>query len=225
MDYIFVRSHFISFVEYCLPIFRDILDADSNLRIAHRLIITTSDFLFRRVKYGESFSLRLSQNEPMKFFIVKNYLEEYRDLKTFDENDVHVIIKGLKQILFHFFSIEHPVLSAEKINWIDIKKLLHNKNVSSNSFKDYLSSLFSRGNFDSPDVGKGKRDNEMSNAIFAIFEDVLASLLNSWVNESDQYMTKDLCLNENGVLPYNPDEIKFQNYVNDEQANKASNYF
>jgi hypothetical protein len=222
MDYIFVRSHFISFVEYCLPIFRDILDADSNLRIAHRLIITTSDFLFRRVKYGDSFSLRLSQNEPMKFFIVKNYLEEYRDLKSFDENDVHVIIKGLKQILFHFFSIEHPVLSAEKINWMDIKKLLHNKNVNSNSFKDYLSSLFSRGNFDSPDLNKGKRDNEMSNAIFAIFEDVLASLLNSWINESDQYMTKDLCLNENGVLPYNPDEIKFQNYVNDEQANKAS---
>ena len=29
-------------------------------------------------------------------------------------------------------------------------------------------------------------------------------------------MSKDLCLNENGILAYNYDEIKFQNLLNDE---------
>jgi hypothetical protein len=256
INYIFVRSHFISFVEYCLPIFRDILDQESNLRIAHRLIITTSDFLYRRVKYyvgnntlgtlnysknsnsnnlqlspehnkindirklSHMFSLMVTDNNEIsngpsssKFFLIKNYLEEYKDFKSFDENDVHVIIKGLKQILFHFFSIENPISSADKIQWNDFKKLIYS-NKPRDSFKDYLGGLFSSKTFEE-NVNK-KTTSEISQAIFAIFEEVLASLLTCWVNESDTYMTKDLCLNENGILAYNVDEIKFQNLVNEE---------
>lgn len=33
----------------------------------------------------------------------------------FDENDVNVIIKGLRQILFHFMSIENPIYNLEKM--------------------------------------------------------------------------------------------------------------
>lgn len=133
INYIFVRSHFISFVELCLPIFRDILDQDSNLRIANKLLITTSDFLVRRVKHYvnsdnditgmvepptehlHSLNNIDSTNHQFNFFIIKNYLEHYKESKVFDENDMHVIIKGLKQILFHFMNIDNPVLSADKM--------------------------------------------------------------------------------------------------------------
>ena len=37
-----------------------------------------------------------------------------------------------------------------------------------------------------------------------------------WANESDQYMGKDLCLCENGIMPYNTEEHKFQTNINDE---------
>lgn len=136
INYIFVRSHFISFVELCLPIFRDILDQDSNLRIANKLIITTSDFLVRRIKFVDKCDLSQGNylNELNKsidmfkspslptldhvannFFIIKNYLEEYKESKLFDENDVNVIIKGLKQILFHFINIANPIANAERM--------------------------------------------------------------------------------------------------------------
>ena len=94
INYIFVRSHFISFVECCLPIFRDMLDQDSNLRIANKLIVTTSDFLVRRVKYYSNF-FKKHHNKEIKnedkqfshlynknFFAVKNYLDEYKEIKS-----------------------------------------------------------------------------------------------------------------------------------------------
>jgi hypothetical protein len=234
INYIFVRSHFISFLELCLPIFRDILDQDSNLRIANKLLITTSDFLIRRVKYytgglGRTSGLldekmnnlkKLSHMEYVngetvsnKFFIIKNYIEEYKEFKTFDENDVHVIIKGLKQILFHFLNIDYPITSVDKINWSDFKKVMSNK-PNSTSFRDYLGSLFASKNFDE---GLNRRvTSTISIEIFGIYEDILASFLNCWVNDSENYMSKDLCLNANGILSYNSDEIKFQDIFNEE---------
>ena len=127
INYIFVRGHFINFVECCLPIFRNILDQDSNLKIAQKLIITTTEFLVKRVKFYENLDMnnnindyinnKLShmQNSNSKLFIVKNYLEEYKEFKTLDENDVMVIIKGLKQILFHFIKIEKPFSGIELV--------------------------------------------------------------------------------------------------------------
>lgn len=93
INYIFVRSHFISFVECCLPIFRDLLDQDSNLRIANRLIVTTSDFLVRRVKYYSNFfkvnhkelnpdEKNFSHLHNKSFFAIKNYLDEYKEIKS-----------------------------------------------------------------------------------------------------------------------------------------------
>lgn len=94
INYIFVRSHFISFVECCLPIFRDLLDQDSNLRIANKLIVTTSDFLVRRVKYYSNFfkihhnkeinsdEMKFSHLHNKSFFAIKNYLGEYREIKS-----------------------------------------------------------------------------------------------------------------------------------------------
>ena len=53
------------------------------------------------------------QNE--KFFILENYLEEYKESKVFDENDVNIIIKGIKEILFHFLAISGPIDNSENV--------------------------------------------------------------------------------------------------------------
>ncbi len=70
-------------------------------------------------KYENYSSLYL--NEGDKFFIVKNYLKEYKELKKLDENDVTVIIKGLKNIIFHFLDIK-------EIQNNDIIKISQNQN-------------------------------------------------------------------------------------------------
>ena len=94
INYIFVRSHFISFVECCLPIFRELLDQDKNLSIANKLIVTTSDFLVRRVKYYsnlfkahqkkdiESDEMKYSHLNNKSFFAIKNYLDVYKEIKS-----------------------------------------------------------------------------------------------------------------------------------------------
>lgn len=140
-NYIFVRSHFISFLESCLPIFRNVLESNSHIEIASKLLISISDYLFKRVNlYKKSFNIDVvynnksnnvelnnnlidinrinnnnlvSQNE--KFFILENYLEEYKESKVFDENDVNIIIKGIKEILFHFLAISGPIDNSENV--------------------------------------------------------------------------------------------------------------
>jgi len=97
INYIFVRTHFISFVECALPIFRDILNQEQNLNIASRLIKNTSDFLVRRVTYyneqkkkrltlsknDSSVHSKLSYSKNKKdFYILKNYLDECKEQKS-----------------------------------------------------------------------------------------------------------------------------------------------
>lgn len=142
-NYIFVRSHFISFLESCLPIFRNVLEPNSHIEIASKLLISISDYLFKRVNlYKKSFNIdvvfnhngnnninntngftkfsnmpsnnNLSQAND-KFFILENYLEEYKENKVFDENDVNIIIKGIKEILFHFLAISSPKENSENV--------------------------------------------------------------------------------------------------------------
>ena len=176
INYIFVRGYFINFVESCLPIFKNVLTFNQNLILAKKLILTTSDFLVSRVKYNtiqkinkniknddqikngennnqdvnlgkyENYS-SLYLNEEDKYFIVKNYLKEYKDLKKLDENDVTVIIKGLKNIIFHFLNISEIKLNKNNndensFDWENIKIAIN----SSNKAKFFgFFSLFSYG--------------------------------------------------------------------------------
>ena len=145
-NYIFVRSHFIAFLESCLPIFRNVLEPNSHIEIASKLLISISDYLFKRVNlFKKSFNIDVVYNNNNnnilnvsnannfnrsqtvinnnnlgsqlndKFFILENYLEEYKDSKVFDENDVNIIIKGIKEILFHFLAISSPKENAENV--------------------------------------------------------------------------------------------------------------
>lgn len=129
-NYIFVRSHFISFLESCLPILKNVLEPTSHIGIASKLLISISDYLFKRANlYKTSLNSdlqiqdnniynRVQINNTFKnksnpkqktlienFFIKENYSEENKENKDIDENDVNIILKGIKQILFQFLDI------------------------------------------------------------------------------------------------------------------------
>lgn len=88
--------------------------------------------------------------------------------------------------------------------WIDFKKnILYKSNPSTN----FLSFFGSKD----IDDGENKKNNDISMDIYQLFENILASLISCWINESESYMLKDLCLSENGIMtPENLQEIHFQ---------------
>ena len=45
-------------------------------------------------------------DEENNIIIFKNYLEEYKEYKIFDENDLLLILKGKRYILTYFLNIE-----------------------------------------------------------------------------------------------------------------------
>ena len=235
INYIFVRSYFINFVEMCLPVFGNILDKEMNLQIAKKLINTTTDFLVSRVKFNiikkksgsKINSMELDEGD--KYFIVKNYLGEYKDFKILDENDINVIIKGLRNILYHFLSIEN---SNEKINWNEIKKELTSKNINSFSFFSFFktkkdntnNSNLNEENNNKNNNNKNIKNTNLSNSnlnsntekntfnILDILQDVIASFCTCWINSNTNKSNKDFCLNEYGILSNPCEEFSFNEY-------------
>jgi len=63
---------------------------------------------------------------------------------------------------------------------------------------------------------EGKKGVDISLDIYQIFENTLGSLISCWTNESDSYMTKDLCLSQKGILTYgNSEDIRFLQKIDD----------
>lgn len=225
ISYVFVRNHFFSFIESCLPIFKDVLTTDQNLNIATKFVLTTSDFLVRRVKQysavmksklvndkGKISQLYIDKN---KYSLVnKNYLEHLKELKSFDESDMYTIIKGLHDFLFFFMNIK-PVGSFSECNMKEFKKKLIQKSGGVGSF---ISGLFSTKSFD--ESGK-HTENLITTELFGIIEDVLASLINCWQNDSDIFMKKDLCLSDNGMFGFSAQELDEEL---DNFSSKTKNY-
>ena len=200
--YFFVRGHFIYFLECCLPMFKENLDLKAQQEMAVQLINTTTDFLIQRVTYSKGVNKEVHKfshaNAKYNMFVFKNYLEEYKEYKRFDENDINIIVKGLKEILFHFLEIKQSYQS-KTTDWVVFKKNFLNQFKSNSSFGDYLSALFSKDDFDE----KVKETNpEMKQNIYGILGDLLTTFLIAWVNQSEVYEDKDYCLNNNGILAY-----------------------
>jgi hypothetical protein len=64
------------------------------------------------------------------------------------------------------------------------------------------------------DDDEHKKKDDISLDIFELFENTLASFISCWINESESYMSKDLCLSQNGILAYENNlefQIDFQN--------------
>lgn len=57
---------------------------------------------------------------------------------------------------------------------------------------------------------ESRKLNDISLEIFELFENTLASFISCWINESDSYMSKDLCLSQNGIMTYENKQDEFQ---------------
>ena len=96
-------------------------------------IITFSKLLIihysKRVKRDTN---RFSHSKPInKNFIFKNYLDEYEEYKTYDENDIILILRGLQNILSYFINIKYQFTKKrenfDKNFWIKFINDFHNQ--------------------------------------------------------------------------------------------------
>ena len=92
-------------------------------------------------------------------------------------------------------------------NWVNFKKNTLSK-APPGSIKEYFGGMFSSKTGDDSDAKKNSGDISMD--IYQIFENTLAALISCWTNESDNYMTKDLCLSQIGILTYCAEDVRFQ---------------
>ena len=113
--YYFVRENFINFTKNCLPVFSGIIEKKSEFEdifgLGINFIYALTNYLANIIKIEK---IGRKDNEKFSHFdennnkiIFKNYLEEYKEYKSFDENDVLLILKGIKDILFYFLNIDY----------------------------------------------------------------------------------------------------------------------
>lgn len=247
-DYIFVRIHFMNFLECCFSLFKSNLTIEDNLRIGNKLLITCSAFLVKRVDYfselnkkkifrkdkvnseynalnsSGKLSLDNSSNKndsninkeienktnsssfktfKKKLFIIKNYLLEYAESRSYDENDICTILKGIKSILLNFLDIKNPINKNSMINWQDVKSKIIVKEQETTT--GYLLNYFINKTKEIADTITNTESNnvmekEIILEIFSIFEEVFKSFLKCWISNSSNYMTKDLCLSNISIL-------------------------
>ena len=175
-DYFFVREHFINFTKDCLPIFRNVMGDINGMKdlfyVGQNFIAALIQYLSKRV-YIE----RIGRKDTDKFshfntlnnkLIFKNYLEEYKEYKRYDENDILLILKGIKDILFHFLSITN------------INEPNTNDNINNNYINNQTDSL-----------GKAKQNDEnttQSNQIPILNKNIFNG---NWVEYKQNLVSRD----------------------------------
>ena len=175
-DYFFVREHFINFTKDCLPIFRNVMGDINGMKdlfyVGQNFISALIQYLSKRV-YIE----RIGRKDTDKFshfntvnnkLIFKNYLEEYKEYKRYDENDILLLLKGIKDILFHFLSITN------------INEPNTNINLNNNSINNQMNSL-----------GKTKQNDEnntQSNQIPILNKNIFNG---NWVEYKQYLVSRD----------------------------------
>ena len=203
-NYFFVRENFINFTRECLPIFKRVMD-DEQGKVAYYKFGTTfisslSLYLSSRIvidtkgrKDTERFS-HFDDKSNVNLFIFKNYLDEYKEYKLYDEGDILLILKGIKDIVFHFLNIKNSNNETKDNNfWFSFKnKLIESQKAPSGFFFG----LF---------AGSDDKSNDLDKNIKGLFSSQIMNLLNSllltWTNKSEKYEPYDYCLNVNGILP------------------------
>ena len=214
-DYFFVRENFIKFTVSCLPHFSDVMNDSTGFKhlyeIGANFISGLTQYIGGRIqidlkgrKDTEKFSLFDKKNYEIIF---KNYLDEYKEYKRYDENDILMLLTGLRDILFQFMggNVEDFVnnkknKSHSKMYWIEFKKMVEgNKktNININNFFNNMFGLESESN--------ESKDGEISVMPKNLFNGQIYNLMNclllTWINRSDKYEDYDFCLNSNGILP------------------------
>ena len=114
-DYYYVRENFINFTKNCLPIFSIIIDKKEEFEnifgLGIKFISSLTKYLSSKIyieKIGREDNEKFSHfDKDNNSLIFKNYLEEYKEYKTYDENDILLLLRGLKEILLFFLSINY----------------------------------------------------------------------------------------------------------------------
>lgn len=279
IDYIFVRTHFMVFLESCFPLFKKLLPIEENLRIGNKLLITCSAFLVKRVDYFNSLNKKkiiktdklsnfsaiekqktwedkeekeknmseinvnnaCNENNPesntnqndneedkYNFFLIKNYLPEYSETRSYDENDIATILKSILKILINFLHIKSPITTFNDIKWAEIDSKIDL--TPSSGYTSYFLSIFVKKTKEiSSNLKSGNTDNNIQKDIivevYTIYEEVFKSFLNSWISNSNSYMTKDLCLSSNGMVTLDENSsLNFsdQNLIGERLSSKQS---
>ena len=201
-DYFFVRENFINFTRECLPCLKRIMDDEEGkttyFKYGSTFIAALNQYLANRITIDvkgrrdtERFS-HFDDRNNVNYFIFKNYLDEYKEYKLYDEGDVLLILKGIKDITFHFLNIE-PNKKEMNEFWPEFKNnLIETQKVPSGFFF---------GLFAGDDTQKNELDKNVKGLFSSQIMNLLNSLLLTWTNKSDKYEPYDYCVNVNGILP------------------------
>ena len=222
-DYYFVRENFINFTKNCLPIFISIIDKKQEFEnifgIGINFISALTKYLANKIyiekvgrKDNEKFSHFDNDNNNIIF---KNYLEEYKEYKSYDENDILLILKGIKDILLYFLSIDYDKESPkEKKEFIKssfgpisifkkhkTKSYSYSSNHSclQNGINNYGISHNSNdfnGNWSEFKKNLMSSQRNFKNYIFNIFDDNLTNGINSNKEEDFSLFSKNVYRNK-----------------------------
>ena len=255
-NHFYIREHFISFTKKCVETYIMAITIDDKLELknfynlCNKFIKPLSNSLCNELKIDnqeekektEKFSHYDKNNNKIIF---KNYCEEYKEYKKYDENVVFSILKGINDIISYcfkneileksnksgskekvsFFFIPLPFKKKQKVksnfsnNWKAHKKELANNMKANNPFLSFLN-VVSNVIIDYTDENPNK---EITNMPTNLYENQIFNLLNNflsiWINQSDRYELYDYCLNSNGILAYN--KIDSWKNLTEEQISSA----
>ncbi len=222
IEYFFVRRNFIEFLEGILPILTNLFyntNCKQLISYAMDFISTFSHFLIERVYYTKRVKKDTNRfshsNQLNKNFIFKNYLDEYQEYKRYDENDIMLILKGLKTLLSYFIHLKYEFTKTretfDKTFWIKyVHEFTNQTKTNDTSFSELFIKLFSNDELDEKDDSDYK--NNIPKVIYLEqLNNLLVSFLICWNGNSESYMNYDYCLNNNGILAFKRnDNYKFK---------------
>ena len=234
-EHFYLREHFISFTKKLVESFFNAIGIENKLELrkfyqsCNRFIEPLSNMLEKKVVLENKIKIdteKFSHYDSKNSMIVyKNYCEEYKEYKTYDEGEVLSILKGINDILFNcfknqiqeknkelatdkgitFFYIPITFIKKKTVrqndfqNWPEHKKKLINDTKSNNAFVSFFTTAF-----DFVDENPNAEIKDMSTDLYhSQILNLLNSFLSIWINQSDSYERFDYCLNSNGILAYN----------------------
>ena len=241
-EHFYIRDHFISFTSKLVESFFNAISIKDKEELqkfytsCNKFIEPLSKLLEEKVEFENKIKMDTEEfshyDAKHNKIIYKNYCEEYKEYKTYDEGEILSILHGIDDILLtcfknqvqdrnkelstdkgiKFFSIDIPFIKKKTItkmdfkgNWLEHKKKVIDDNKNSNEFVKFMTTIF--------DFVDENPNSEIKNMSSNLYHNQIFSLLNSfltiWINESDKYERYDYCLNPNGILAFlNNDPLK-----------------
>ena len=200
-DIYFVRESYINFTREFLPCFKILLDdetdKDQYYSFGSNFISALTKYLSQRIHIDtkgredtERFS-HFDETSNCNYFIYKNYLDEYKEYKLYDDQDIILLLKGIRDISSDFLNPND--IKSKTDFWPEFKNnLVESQRVPSG---------FLFGFFAAETDKKNELDKNVKKFFSSQIMNFLQSFLLTWINQSYKYEAYDYCLNVNGILP------------------------